>query len=155
MFKKLGAVLLVIAMTVSMMSLSAFAAEKVLIERLEADATDHVTILATNNTSDEASVNVIAVYTDEDDKITAINSSGAVTIGVGESEMIVVDIEDKSADSTLSYYVWDGAEIRTPLENSAPVPSTEISSPGQSFTTVDLTWNDADDDYNGVESYNI
>ncbi len=155
MFKKLGAVLLVIAMTVSMMSLSAFAAEKVLLERLEAYATDHVTVLATNNTSDEASVNVIAVYTDENDKITAINASGAVSIGVGESEMIVVDIEDMSATSTLSYYVWDGDEIRTPLENSAPVPSTELSSPAQTLTTVDLTWNDADDDYNGVESYNV
>ena len=155
MFKKLGAALLVIAMAVSMLSMSAFAAEKVLLERLEADATDHVTVLATNNTSDEASVNVIAVYTDENDKITAMNSSGAITIGVGESEMIVVDIEDMSADSTLSYYVWDGEEIRTPLENSAPVPATEISSPNQTFSTVDLTWNDGDDDYKGVTSYNV
>ncbi len=156
MFKKIGAALMVIVMAVSMVSLSAFAAtEKVLIERLDAHLTDCVKVFVTNNTSDEAEVKVIAVYTDENDKITAMNASDTVTLGQGASDMIEVSIEDKSADSTLSYYVWDGAEIRTPLENSAPVPSTEISSPEQTLTTVDLEWNDGDDDYNGVTSYNV
>ena len=156
MFKKLSAALMVIVMAASMVSLSALAApEKVLLERVDEYAVTYVAVNATNNTSDEVEVNVIAVYTDENDKITAINSSGAVGIAVGDTETITVEIEDMSSDSVLSYYVWDGEEIRTPLENSAPVPSTEISSPDQGLTTVDLEWNDGDDDYKGVESYNV
>lgn len=156
MLKKLSATLMVIVMAVSMVSLSAFATpEKIVIERLEAFATDYVNVFVTNNTADEAEVKVIAVYTDENDKITAMNASDTVTLAQGASDMIEVSIEDMSADSTLSYYVWDGETIRTPLENSAPVPSTEISSPEQGLTTVDLEWNDADDDYNGVTSYNV
>ncbi len=156
MFKKMCAALMVIVMAVSMISLSAFAApEKVLFERIDEYLTDCVKVFVTNNTSDEAEVKVIAVYTDDNDKITAINASDTVTLAQGASDMIEVPIDDMSGDSTLSYYVWDGEEIRTPLENSAPVPPTEISSPDQTLTTVDLEWNDGDDDYNGVTSYNV
>ena len=156
MFKKLFAALMVIVMAVSMISLSAFAApEKVLIERIDADATSYVAVMATNNTADEATVMLVAVYTNEDDMITAIGASETVTIPQGSTETLIADIEDMSGDSTLSYYVWDGEELRVPLENAAPVSSTEISSPDQGLTTVDLEWNDGDDDYKGVTSYNV
>ncbi len=156
MLKKIGAALLVIVMAVSMVSMSAFAAvEKVLIERTDDYLTDCVKVFVTNNTSDEADVKVIAVYTNEDDEITAIAASDTYTLAQGASEQIEVEIADKSADSTLSYYVWDGEELRTPLENGAPVSATEITSPDQTLTTVDLEWNDGDDDYNGVTSYNV
>ncbi len=156
MFKKLSAALMVIVVAVSMVSLSAFAApRKIVLERLDSDATTYVKVNATNNTADDARVNLIAVYTDENDKITAINQSGAIAVAQGATETITVEIEDMSATSTLSYYIWDGEEIRTPLENSAPVPSTELNSPDQSMTTVDLEWNAGDDDYHGITSYNV
>lgn len=156
MIKKIIALTTVIVLTLAAMSFTAYgAAQKVLFERLDADAVDYVKVKATNNTGADATVCIIATYIDADDKIIAVNTSDIVSLTDGQSETITVLIEDKSDMATLRYYTWDKIVRRTPLENAAPVPSTEISSPSQTYSTVDLEWNVADDDYKGVVSYNV
>ncbi len=161
MFKKLSAVLMVIVLAVSMFSLSAFAEpQKVTFWRIDSSATDYVKIGAANNTGDTVYANLIAVYVNENDKIEALAQSGSTEIANGATEYLTATFTTEQmaavgSEATLSYYVWDNGTIRTPLENAAPVPSTEVTAGESTIDSVSLSWNDADDDYHGVTSYNV
>lgn len=117
-------------------------------------STTSVSVKARYDGTGTQSVWLIAAYVNSRGVVTAINQDH-VEIEAGNEETLTVTIDDRHADSTLKCFLWDRLNGRTPLENVAPAPVTELASSDQTADSVSLNWTAADDDYASVASYNI
>ncbi len=133
---------------------AAFAAlDRVYFTNLTKTATG-VSVDARYEGSGEESVYLIGAYIDADGKIVAIDEEHT-TLTDGGSDTLTLTVEDKSDVASLSYFLWDGINGRTPIDNAPPAPATNISSTAQRPGSVTLEWDAALDDFDDVSSYDV
>ncbi len=112
-----------------------------------------VTILALSvpQTTD---VTLVAAYIKEDGQILSINVTESEFTSAGDE--ISVTVQDKTADGGIfQYYVWDSLSSMAPLRNGAPAAPTTAETADNTYTTTDISWDSALDDYDDELTYNV
>ena len=153
MKKKICTICFVIMMVLSFCNAVSAAEGRVTFSDLTKSSTS-VSVKARFEGTGSQSVWLIASYINENAIITAINEAHA-EIADGEEAILTVTLEDKSSDSVLKCFLWDGLNGRTPLDNVAPAPPAEIGSFAQTTDSVSLSWTASEDDHESVAGYDI
>ncbi len=119
----------------------------------------YVEATATYNGSEERSAMMMAaLYDSETGEIKTIAVSDTQAVWPGESEQTVkVKLENvANIDSfTFKCFMIDDLMRHTPLNNSAPAVPGAVTSTGVTKTSADISWGEAEDDFDNVESYYV
>lgn len=123
------------------------------------NGTFYVETTATYNGSEERSAMMMAaLYDSETGEIKSVAVSDETAVWPGDSEQTVrVKLENvENIDSyTFNCFMIDDLMRHTPLDNGAPATPGKVTSTGVTKTTADITWGEAEDDFDNVESYYV
>ena len=153
MKKKLCSICLAVMVIVTFCTTVLAAGGRVYFSDLTKSA-DSVSVKARFDGAGSQSVWLIASYVNEKGVITAIREDHAEVSGGGE-EILNVTLEDKSSDSVLKCFLWDGLNGRTPLDNVAPAPVADLAAADKTTDSISLEWVKAADDYDSVVRYDV